>query len=82
MQEVVVSDNPKDLETAFRKEGVFNCLKHCQEISEGMSSSNKRIDPSPFKRFLLLLCKFSPKALLILPSFPQETITLPSVAIH
>lgn len=27
MQEVVVSDNPKDLGAAFRKEGVLGCLE-------------------------------------------------------
>lgn len=42
MQEVVMSANPKDLGAAFRK-GVLACLKHCQDISEGMSSNNKHI---------------------------------------
>lgn len=41
MQEIVVSDNPKDLGAAFRKEGVLSCRKHCQHICEGMSSNNK-----------------------------------------
>lgn len=42
MQEVVMSANPKDLGAAFRK-GALACLKHCQDISEGMSSNNKHI---------------------------------------
>lgn len=35
MQEIVVSDNPKDLGAALRKEGVLSCRRHCQNIREG-----------------------------------------------